>query len=315
MVQKEESYIGSKNGINKLHVIAWIPDGEKRAILQIAHGMSEYIDRYDRFAQFMAERGILVIGNDHLGHGKSVADDTELGYFNTDRGSATLVDDMYRVTMDVRSHYPDLPFFIMGHSMGSFLARRYMMTYGEGVSGAIFMGTGAQPAAALKLAQLTAEAIGKVKGDRYKSKVLNAMAFGSYNKRIKPVRTEFDWLSVNEVNVDRYIKDPYCGFPFTVNGFKVLFDLIAYIQDPENYKRIPKDVPLFLVSGKQDPVGSYGEAVKEVAKTYREAGVHKIHVKLYAGDRHELLNEKDHDKVDGDILSFIELNMNGRQKA
>ena len=139
--------------------------------------------------------------------------------------------------------------------------------------------------------------------------------FGSYNKRIKPVRTEFDWLSVNEVNVDRYIKDPYCGFPFTVNGFKVLFDLIAYIQDPENYKRIPKDVPLFLVSGKQDPVGSYGEAVKEVAKTYREAGVHKIHVKLYAGDRHELLNEKDHDKVDGDILSFIELNMNGRQKA
>ena len=191
MVQKEESYIGSKNGINKLHVIAWIPDGEKRAILQIAHGMSEYIDRYDRFAQFMAERGILVIGNDHLGHGKSVADDTELGYFNTDRGSATLVDDMYRVTMDVRSHYPDLPFFIMGHSMGSFLVRTYLIKYPGDIDGAVIMGTGHQSGAIISGGKIIGKILEKTSGPKKQSDLVMKLTLGRYAGKIKNARKNY----------------------------------------------------------------------------------------------------------------------------
>lgn len=306
MIEKTEFYINSTNEKNKLHVIVWHPMDGIRAILQLSHGMSEYIDRYDRLATFLARQGILVIGNDHLGHGETAKDMDELGYFPTKELSKTVVDDLYKVTKTIRAQYPKLPFFLMGHSMGSFMARRYMMTYGKQLNGAILMGTGAQPAATLKAARATAASLSVLKGERHRSKAMLNLAFGTYNKRIKPVRTEYDWLSRDAANVDAYMDDPYCGFMFTLNGYKTLFDVLSFIQDPKNIEKLPMDVPTLLLAGTDDPVGHYGEDIKTICETYRQAGMKDIDMKLYPGDRHELLNELDYEQVQDDILAFIE---------
>ena len=305
MVEKSEYYISSTNGNNKLHVIMWQPVAGTKAILQIAHGMSEYIDRYDRFATFMASQGILVIGNDHLGHGESVADADELGYFPTKELSKTVVKDLYKVTKNIRARYPYIPFFLLGHSMGSFLARRYMMTYGNQLDGIIIMGTGYQPPKVLKAAQTLAKTIGMAKGEKYRSGMMQKLAFGSYNKRIRPERTPYDWLSVNTENVDKYMEDPLCGFPFTINGYKTLFDVISFIQDDANIRKVPKDLPMLFVSGEEDPVGDYGSGVRAAARSYISAGAEHVELKLYPGDRHEILNERDYETVQEDILKFV----------
>lgn len=314
MIEKSEFYIHSTNGENKLHVIVWNPMDGLRAIVQISHGMSEYVDRYDRLATFLAQRGILVIGNDHLGHGETAKDRDELGYFPTKDLSKTVVDDLYKVTKTIRARYPDLPFFLLGHSMGSFMARRYLMTYGRQLDGMILMGTGSQPPAVLKAARAAADSLSLVKGERHRSKMMLNLAFGTYNKRIKPVRTEYDWLSRDTASVDAYMADPYCGFMFTLNGYKVLFDVLSFIQDAKNIRRLPADVPVFFVAGTDDPVGHYGEDVKTISRTYREAGMKHVDIKLYPGDRHELLNEVDYEQVQEDLLSFIEAQLDRRDR-
>jgi alpha-beta hydrolase superfamily lysophospholipase len=279
---------------------------EVRAILQISHGMSEYVDRYDRLADFLAQQGILVVGNDHLGHGETAIDDNELGYFPTKELSKTVVDDLYKVTKTIRAEYPTVPFFLMGHSMGSFMARRYMMTYGRQLKGAILMGTGSQPAATLAAARTIATGMAAVKGEKHRSKVMLKLAFGAYNQRIHPLRTEYDWLSRNADNVDVYLDDPHCGFMFTVNGYQTLFDVLSFIQDEKNIQKLPMEVPTLLLSGTDDPVGHYGKDIQNIQETYRKAGMKHIDMKLYQGDRHELLNELDYEQVQADILDFVE---------
>lgn len=305
MIEKSEYFIGSTNGKNKLHVIMWQPVAGTKAILQIAHGMSEYIDRYDRFATYMAGQGILVIGNDHLGHGESVADADELGYFPTKELSKTVVKDLYKVTKNIRARYPYIPFFLLGHCMGSFLARRYMTTYENQLDGIIIMGTGTQPPKALKAARTLAGAIGMAKGEKYRSDRMRRLAFGSFNKRIKPVRTPYDWLSVNTENVDKYMEDALCGFSFTINGYKTLYDVVSFVQDGANIRKVPKELPMLFVSGEEDPVGGYGEGVRAAARSYISEGAERVELKLYPGDRHEILNERDYETVQEDILRFV----------
>lgn len=313
MVEKSEFYMNSTNGKNKLHCILWHPMNNVRAIVQISHGMSEYVDRYDRLATFLARQGILVIGNDHLGHGETAKDMDELGYFPTKDLSKTVVDDLYKVTKTIRAKHPGVPFFLLGHSMGSFMARRYLMTYGSRVDGVILMGTGSQPPAVLKAAKAAAAGLSLVKGEKHRSKMMLELAFGTYNKRIQPVRTEYDWLSRDTASVDAYVEDPYCGFMFTLNGYRVLFDAISFIQDGKNIRRLPPEVPVFFVSGDDDPVGHYGEDVKALCQLYKEAGMKHVDMKLYPGDRHELLNELDYEQVQADILSFIEAQLDVKQ--
>ena len=305
-MRKTEYFIHSTNGKSRLHVIEWQPEGEIRAILQIAHGMAEYIDRYDRFASDLADGGILVIGNDHLGHGQSAEDDDELGYFPGGGKSAVVVADLYRITMQIRAKHPEAPFFLMGHSMGSFLARRYIMEHGTGLSGAIIMGTGAQPPATLKAAKALAGTVGRLRGEHYRSPLLNNLAFGAYNKRIPDAATPFDWLSVNPENVKKYIADPHCGYVFTVNGFQTLFDVIGYIQEDAHIRKIPADLPLLFVAGEEDPVGGYAKDVKAVASAYRKAGIKEIKEIYYKGCRHEILNEEAYPQVAADIRAFLE---------
>lgn len=301
----KENKIASSDGKNMLHVYIWEPEEKPVAILQISHGMCEHMKRYDDFANYMNANGVLVIGNDHLGHGNTAKDDNDLGYFGPGK-SKTVVDDLNEVTKFAKANYgDDLPYFLFGHSMGSFMARRYIMTYGSKLTGAIISGTGSQPGIVLAGGKMVAGIIGAIKGDRYRSPLLKGMAFGAYNKRIDNPRTVSDWLSKDEQIVDIYENDKFCKYDFTVDGYKTLFDSISFIQQTENIKKIPKNLPIFFISGTEDPVGNYGKGVEEVFDSYEVAGITDLEIMLYHDGRHEMLNEIEREGVYEDINNWI----------
>lgn len=306
MVVKTEYYFNSSNGKNKLHMVVWKPSGEIKAVLQISHGMTEHIERYDRFAAFLAEKGYLVAGNDHLGHGKSVSGTDEFGYFNAADGSDAAVKDLHEVTERIKGEYPGVPYFVMGHSMGSFFIRRYIMIYGREVDGAILMGTGNPSHLKIWAGKLAVAVLKPIKGEKYRSLFVKKMGFLGYNKKFQPVRTENDWLTKDTKIIDAYLLDESCTFTFTLNGYETLFNTLSFIENPKNIKKIPKKLPVFLVSGTDDPVGGNGREVYRVYQTYKTQGLADIKWKLYPGDRHELLNEIDFETVYQDLWKWLE---------
>ena len=306
---KQEFYYPSKDGLTQIHAIEWIPETKVRAVLQIAHGMVEFIDRYDRFATFMASQGFYVVGNDHLGHGKSVTDESQLGYFAKHDGNFCVLGDMQQLREDTQKKYPDVPYFLLGHSMGSFLARQFIEKFGEGLSGAIIMGTGYQPTATLDLGIALTGVLQKARGGHYRSAMINNTTLGSYNAKFEPGRTKNDWLTKDEAIVDAYEANPLNQFMFTVNGYYNLFRGIRYAQRQENLDKIPKSLPILVVSGANDPVGEFGKGPKIVAQTYRDTGIKDVTLKLFENDRHEILNELDRETVDAFILDWLTARM------
>lgn len=306
-MNKEEFYFDSRDAQTKLHAVRYTPDdGEVRCVVQIVHGMAEYVERYEEFAQFLTDRHCAVTGEDHLGHGKSVGPDGTYGYFCAQDAATVVVRDVHRLKKMTQAAYPDAPYFILGHSMGSFILRNYLCRYGSGITGAIIMGTGMQPGALVTASKVLAAVIGVFAGPKKVSRFLDRAAFGQFNKKIPNPRTQSDWLTREKDRVDAYIADPLCGFVFTVNGFRTLAELIARIQKPENLEKIPKTLPVFMVSGSDDPVGEYGEGVRRAMRSMEEAGVKDIKLKLYEGDRHELLNETDREQVMKDIYDWMQ---------
>jgi len=306
---KQEFFFPSKDGMTRIHAIEWIPEGEVRGILQIAHGMVEFIDRYDRFASFMASQGFYVVGNDHLGHGQSVTDPSQLGYFAKNDGNACVLGDLQQLRVDTMKKYPGKPYFILGHSMGSFYARQFIEKYGEGLKGAIIMGTGCQPNATLNMGIALTSVLQRIRGGHHRSNLVNNMALGSYNKSFEPARTKNDWLTKDEAIVDAYEANPLNQFKFTVNGYNNMFRGMRYCQRQENLDKIPKDLPILVVSGENDPVGEFGKGPGLVAESYRKTGIQDVTLKLYPDDRHEILNELDKETVDRDLLAWIEERM------
>ena len=306
---KQEFYYPSKDGLTQIHAIEWIPETEVRGILQIAHGMVEFIERYDGFASFMASHGFYVTGNDHLGHGRSVKDDSELGFFADHDGNSCVIGDMRQLREDAQKKYPGVPYFILGHSMGSFLTRQFIEEFGEGISGAVIMGTGHKNKATLDLAVGLTSLLRKTRGEHYRSSAVNNMALGSYNKSFKPARTKNDWLTKDASVVDAYEANPLNQFTFTVNGYYNMFRGMRYAGAKKNIKKIPKDLPILVVSGGDDPVGDFGKAPAAVAGSYKKAGIRSVTLKLYPGDRHEILNELDKDTVYNDLLRWMESNI------
>ena len=305
-MKKEEFYFDSRDGKNKIHAVRYTPnDGVVCCVVQIVHGMSEYVERYEELAQFLTEKGFVVTGEDHLGHGKTVPEGGTYGYFCEQDPATVVVRDVHRLKKMTQALYPGVPYVILGHSMGSFILRNYLCRYGSGISGAVIMGTGMQPAGLIRMSKLLASVQKLFCGAKHVSHLMNQLAFGSYNKRYEAVRTQSDWLSRDAERVDRYLADPLCGFVFTVNGFQTLFELIARIQKKENLEKVPKQLPVFMVSGTDDPVGDYGEGVKRAYNSLQEAGLTKLQMKLYEKDRHELLNELDRDVVMQDIYDWI----------
>lgn len=297
---KKEFYFPSKDGLTQIHAIQWIPEGEVKAVLQIVHGMVEHIDRYDDFAAYLAENGIYVVGHSHLGHGKSVISKEKMGYFASPNGNACVIGDMHQLRTMTQEKYPQVPYFLMGHSMGSFLTRQYLGMYGAGLSGAVIMGTGEQPDLILAGGKLICKVIAAFKGWEHRSKFVNSLAIGKFEKEMG-----MGWLSRNEENVRNYAKDPLCGFVFTLNAFYNMFDGISKMNAGEKRGTFPKELPLFFVAGSDDPVGAHGKGVKRVYDRYLKKGSQNVKLQLYEGDRHEILNECDKVLVFEDILHWI----------
>ena len=312
MLEEVFSY-PSADGRTTIHGRRWIPEGKIRGVLQIAHGMCEYIERYEEFAAFLAEKGLLVTGHDHLGHGQSVVSKDDLGFFAEKDGNRAVLEDMHQEYQLTRAWLEnsgrgnsETPYILFGHSMGSFLTRQYLFTYGEDLSGAVICGTGYVPYAEARFGMLTALEKSKTHGGHYHSSLLQNLSLGSYNSAFKPARTDFDWLSVNEENVDRYVADPLCGFPFTANGFYNMFLGLTKIVEPANLKKMPSHLPVLFISGDRDPVGNMGRGVEQTAELFRKNGMENVTVRLYPGDRHEILQENNRQEVFGDVFLWIE---------
>ncbi len=303
---KNEFYFDGADGITKIHGIEWIPEGAPKAVLQLAHGMTEHIERYDIFAQYMCSKGIYVVGNDHLGHGKSVINPGRLGYFAEHDGMGCLIKDLHTIRKMTSEKYPDTPYFVLGHSMGSFLMRQYIMRYGKGLAGAVIIGTAKQPGAVLKFGKITCAICATFTSWRHHSRFMNNLSFGKYNSFFKPNQTDFDWLSNNRESIDKYVNDPLCGYVFTYNGFLNLFRSIEYIQKKKNIENIPDELPILLMSGEDDAVGDFGKGVKQVYDTLIRMGK-KAKMKLYPKMRHELLNEPDCTDTYNDILDWMKI--------
>lgn len=305
---KEELYFDSRDGKTRLHAVRYSPDDAKqvRCVLQIVHGMAEHVERYEEFAEFLTGKGFVVTGDDHLGHGKSVEQGEKYGYFCPQDPATVVVRDVHRLKKMTEALYPDVPYVIMGHSMGSFIVRNYLYRYGTGIEAAVIMGTGMQPKGTLLAAKAAAGVQKLFCGSGHVSGFIDKLAFGAYNKKIAAPKTACDWLSRDDSRVEGYIADPLCGFTFTVNGFSTLFELVWRLYSRENLSRIPKALPVFMVSGDADPVGDYGRGVKKAYDSLVAAGLKNIALKMYEGGRHELLNETNRREVMEDIYLWIE---------
>lgn len=304
-MRREDFYFDSRDNESKIHAVRWMPDSEKSVcIVQIIHGMAEHVDRYEDFAKFLTDKGILVTADDHLGHGKSITDG-HAGYFCKQDPATVVVRDVHRLKKITQEQYPGVPYYILGHSMGSFILRNYLFRYGKGIDGAIVMGTGMQPKG-MVLALKAMTAVAGVFTKKYAPcEAINKIGFGSYLKRIENPRTGNDWLTKDEAIVDKYNADPLCGFTFTANGFKTLAELILRLHKESNLSKMPVTLRVLITSGAEDPVGDYGQGPKKVYEAFKAQGMQRVDIKLYDNDRHEILNETDKETVYEDIYNWI----------
>lgn len=312
MAEKEVFHFLSKDGRTKIYAVKWLPkDGKVSAVMQITHGMIEYIERYEEFACYLADRGFLVVGHDHLGHGASVCSEDEWGYFAKKKPAEIVVADIYQVTRIIRSQYPDCPYFILGHSMGSFLLRKYLTIHSEDVTGAVICGTGSQPNVATAFGVVLCKVISFFRGGHYRSKLLAGLTFGKAYDRFDKTGVDAanSWLSKNEESVRAYYQDPRCTFLFTLNGYELLFSTIYYDNHMQNIRGIRKNLPVLFIAGQEDPVGNFGEGVKKAFAQYRQAGIRDVKLKLYKGDRHEILQETDRMQVFADVYKWCKKRM------
>lgn len=295
----------SATEITDIFVQSLIPQDKEsiKGVISIVHGMAEHTDRYIDIAKYLCSKGYAVYMHDHAGHGKSVKSEDDLGFFCKENGSEKIVDDIKKLTEIIKKDFPGKPVILWGHSMGSFVVRRFLAKYPDSVTAAVVCGTaGANPAAGAGI--LIAKAVARLLGEHHRSDFLDKMAFGAYNKKFDG-KTGFEWLSVNKKNIEEYIKDPLCGYRFTANGFCNLFTLLNSVSGKDWYNKTP-DIPIYLIAGDMDPVGNYGKGVEEVYGKLLKSGHTKVSIKLYKGLRHEIHNEDARTEVLDDIISFAD---------
>ena len=302
----QEFTFTSSTGVNRIRAKKYLPDGEAKAIVQIAHGIAEHIDRYAEFMEFLAGNGYIVVANDHLGHGKSINGPEDLGFFAARDGWNYVLRDMEKLHDRTVKEHPGLPYVMFGHSMGSFLTRTYLIRYPGKYDAAILSGTGHQAKPMVLGGYALASAAVKLYGPRKVGDKLNSIAFGAYNKGFENPRTAFDWLSRDEAQVDKYIADPLCGFVATVSLFRDMMGGIKFITDQKNINTMSRTQPVYFMSGDCDPVGDNGKSVERAYKAFCDAGLHDVMIRLYPGGRHEMLNEVNKYDVYKDILAWIQ---------
>lgn len=291
-------------GKGKIHYCKWIPEGQPKAVLQILHGIAEHVERYDDFANYLNSQGYLVVAEDHMGHGGSIGEEGIRGYFHG--GWFAAVDDSMRLMKDTMAEYPDVPYILFGHSMGSFMARTILAKYPDsGISAAIICGTGWQPTFALPALAKVIDGMGKKAGEEAPNEQLDKMIFGGYTKGIENVRTSKDWLTRDSKIVDAYIADPLCGFAASSGLLRDMMLGIHYIQQAKHMQNMKKHLPVFFIAGDKDPVGANGKGVKQAAQAFKKAGMVNVALKLYPDCRHEILNELNKQEVYEDITGWI----------
>ncbi len=298
----------SSDGKTAIHAVKWTPDsGEVKAVLQIVHGMVEYIERYVQFIDFLTAHGYVVVGHDHLGHGQSVTSKEEWGYFGSPDPSGLLVQDMHALRTMTQKDYPDKPYFMMGHSMGSYMLRKYLSSYSAGLRGVIIMGTGFVPPYAAAFGIHLCRFLAKFHGWHYRSKFVTRISFGKSYRRFDMTGKDTDnsWLTKDREIVQRYYSEPQCTFRFTLNGYVGLYEAVSSACTQENVDRYIKSLPVFLVSGTDDPVGDMGKGVMKFYDMLLNAKMEDVTYKLYETDRHEILHERDRENVFSDILAWL----------
>ncbi|MBB6451731.1 alpha-beta hydrolase superfamily lysophospholipase [Salirhabdus euzebyi] len=305
---KEITFSYTVDDGDKIFARKWIEEDLEtpKAIVQIAHGMAEHIKRYDDFAEELVANQLFVFGNDHRGHGMTGQTNNNLGFLAEKDGFETVVTDMYALTKQIKEQYPNVPIILFGHSMGSFLSRRYIQMHGEELDGVILSGTNGDPGFAVKLGKMIAKREVKKIGAITASPTLNKLTIGSYNKRFQPARTDADWLTRDQNEVDKYIDDPLCGRIMSAQFYYDLLDGIETINKKANVASIPKHLPVFFIAGDQDPVGQFGKGVTKTYQAFKSAGIKDVTCKLYPGARHEILNETNRKEVYEDVLNWLD---------
>lgn len=292
-------------GAGKIHCCKWTPEEQPKAVLQIVHGIAEFVERYDTFANYLTEQGYVVVAEDHMGHGQSINGDGIQGYFHG--GWFNAVADSYKLLQDTMAEYPGVPYILFGHSMGSFMARTILCKYPDsGISAAVICGTGWQPDFALPAMRKAVDLICRKTGETKPNKWLHSVIFGGYNKKVEHVRTEFDWLTRDPKIVDAYIAHPLCGFVASCGLLREMLNGISYIQNSDNLANMGKELPVFFIAGGEDPVGPYGKGVHQAADAFRKAEMQDVSVKIYPMCRHEILNEINKEEVFKDIATWVE---------
>lgn len=299
-------YFKSSTGKNNIHARICAPEAKPKAVVQILHGIAEYIDRYDDFMSFLASNGILAAGTDHLGHGKSIEAPEQQGFFANEDGWDYAIKDEMILYSAMKENYPDVPFILFGHSMGSFMARTIIIKHPDAFDAAIISGTGNQGKLLVSGGYFMGNTVVAFKGAHHYSKFLNNVAFGSYNKIYDDVKTDFDWLSRDEENVQKYIDDPLCGFIPSAGLFRDMMTGIKFITKFKNLEAMNKDMPVYFMSGEKDPVGECGKGVRIAYENFLKVGMKDVTMKLYPEGRHEMLNELNRDEVYADILAWIQ---------
>lgn len=287
-----------------IHCCQWLPAGKPVGVVQLIHGICDYTARYDELAHFLADRGYVVVGEDHPGHGKSVGEHDQFGYLTGGwMGTVKLIHQLY---LKARAEFPDIPYIMLGHSMGSFLLRTYLYTYHVNLAGAILSGTCWQPSTILPMGTIVCKEEAHRLGERSNSPVLQKMVFGSYNKAFAPNRTNYDWVCTREEVVDVYATDPCCTWLPTIQLCTEMMKGMQMNQKEDNLSRMQKDLPVFFFAGQLDPVGNMGNGVLRAVQAFKDAGMKDVTVELYPHMRHECHNEVDREKVFGDIFVWIE---------
>lgn len=292
-------------GAGSIHGCCWSPEEEPKAVVQIVHGIAEHVQRYDEFARYLNEQGYLVVAEDHMGHGQSIGKKGVQGYFHG--GWFAAVEDTYQLLRDTRREYPGIPYFLLGHSMGSFMARTLLCRYPDsGISGVILSGTGWMPNAVLNVGVAACKAF----PEKEPNEKLQKLMFGGYNARVEHPNTAYDWLSRDKRIVNAYMEDPLCGFTATTGLQRDMMTGILYIQNRKNIEQMQKELPVLFVAGADDPVGNYGKGVQSAADAFKTVGMERVDVKLYPLCRHEILNEINRKDIFEDLKKWIEKTLN-----
>ena len=288
-----------------IHCCRWMPEEQPKAVVQIVHGIAEFVERYDDFARFLNSQGYLVVAEDHMGHGQSIGKEGIRGYFHG--GWFAAVEDTMQLMKDTMAEFPGVPYVLFGHSMGSFMARTILAKYpGSGISAAVICGTGWQPGAVLRLGKTLGKLVCSRGGEEKPNEKLQGIVFGSYNKRVEHPRTPYDWLTRDAKIVDDYIAHPLCGFTASAGLLRDMLSGMEYIQDKKNLAQMKKDLPVLLIAGEDDPVGNYGKGVELTAEAFRKAGMEQVDVKIYPLCRHEILNEINKEEIYRDVVRWME---------